>query len=50
MFTRVDPKKEKEQFLQQARALRDERASKVSQEKAAVSIQVSAVTVGFKYL
>ena len=39
MFSRVDPKKEKEQFLEQAKVLRESRAGKVQQEKAAVTIQ-----------
>ena len=45
MFSRVDPKKEKEQFLQQAKALRDERAGKIHQEAAAIKIQ--AISRGF---
>ncbi|XP_076453206.1 ubiquitin-protein ligase E3B-like [Babylonia areolata] len=39
MFQRVDPKKEKEQFLEQAKALREERAERQQRENAAVTIQ-----------
>ncbi|KAK7473434.1 hypothetical protein BaRGS_00035310 [Batillaria attramentaria] len=39
MFKPVEPKKEKEQFLEQAKALREERASKQQRENAAIQIQ-----------
>ncbi|KAK7087302.1 ubiquitin-protein ligase E3B-like isoform X2 [Littorina saxatilis] len=39
MFSRVDPAKEKVQFLEQAKALREERAGKIQREHAVITIQ-----------